>query len=175
MDFASTSSKLISETGSLADLDIRDVDLDSANVEEHSQIMEVSVHQGPVEVTSAIIDVGRALTMDNLVPAQQCAMLLTSTHAPPLGSTSNTLFLAQSTSAAAPLLVPGLVSARNSRSNQRVYSVFRCARGAASAIQRHAERRGNAGCRITAYRYMPRPPAQHVLMQSEFEELASLR
>ena len=83
MDFASTSSKLISETGSLADLDIRDVDLDSANVEEHSQIMKVSVHQGPVEVTSAIIDAGRALTMDNLVPAPQWAMLLTSVHAPP--------------------------------------------------------------------------------------------
>ena len=107
MDSASTSSKLISESGWLADLDIRDVVLDSANVEAHSQVMEVSVHQGPVEATSAIIDAGRALTVENLVPAPQCAMLLTSAHAPPLGFTSNTLFLAHITSAAAPFLVPG--------------------------------------------------------------------
>ena len=38
-----------------ADSDITDVDLDSSNVAAHSQIIEVSVHQGPVEATSAIV------------------------------------------------------------------------------------------------------------------------
>ena len=54
MDSASTSSERISETGSLADLDIKDVDLVSAIVKAHWQATEVSVHQGPAEVTSAI-------------------------------------------------------------------------------------------------------------------------
>ena len=65
---ASTSSELISETGSLADSDIRDVDLDSANVAARSQVIDVSVHQGPVEAMPAI-DADQAGTMDNLVPA----------------------------------------------------------------------------------------------------------
>ena len=104
MDSVSTSSELISKTGSLADSDIRDVDLDSAYVEAHSQVVEVSVHQGTVQATSAI-DAGQAPTMDNLVLAPQCAMLLRSMHAPPVGSTSNRLQLAHITSAAAPLLI----------------------------------------------------------------------
>ena len=35
------------ETGSIADLDIKDVDLDFAAVTAHSQVMQFSVHQGP--------------------------------------------------------------------------------------------------------------------------------
>ena len=97
----------ISETGSLADSDI--CGLDYANVEAHSQVIEVSLLQGPVEATSAI-DVCQAPTMDNLVPVPQCAMLLTCTHAPPLGSTFSPRLLAHSTSATAPLLVWGLAS-----------------------------------------------------------------
>ena len=72
----------------------------------HSQVIEVSVHQGPVEAPPAI-DAGHALTMDKLVPAPQCATLITCVHAPPLTSTSNQLLLAHSTRATAPLLVPG--------------------------------------------------------------------
>ena len=67
----------MSEPGSLADLNVRHVDLDSANVEAHSQVIEVSVHQGPVEATSIIVEAGQALTMDNLVPAPQYSTLLT--------------------------------------------------------------------------------------------------
>ena len=71
MDSASTSLDLISEAGLLADSDISDVDLDSANVETHSQVVEVSVHQGPVKGTSTIVEAGRAPTMDNFVPWRQ--------------------------------------------------------------------------------------------------------
>ena len=70
-------------------------------------ILEVSVHQGSVEAMSAISDAGQAPTMDNLVPAPQCATLLTSAHVPSLGSTSNTLLLAHRTCAAEPFLVTG--------------------------------------------------------------------
>ena len=105
MDSVSTSSELISETCPIADSDIRDVDLDSADVTAHSLVIEVSVHQGPVKALPAI-DGGQAPTMDNLVPAPQCATLIMCVHAPPLASTSNQLLLA-STSAAAPLLVTG--------------------------------------------------------------------
>ena len=53
MDSASSSLELKSKSGSHADSDIRHVDLDSANVEAQSQVLEVSVHQGPVEAVSA--------------------------------------------------------------------------------------------------------------------------
>ena len=66
----------------------------------------ISVHQGQVEETSPILDACQAATMDNLVPSLQCVTLLTSVHMPPLGSTSNTLLLAHSTSVH-PLLVTG--------------------------------------------------------------------
>ena len=81
---ASTSSVLISEASSLADSDIRDVDLHSVNVEALSQLVEVSVHQGPVEATSAIVDAGQALTTDVLVSAPQCTTLLMCAPPPPL-------------------------------------------------------------------------------------------
>ena len=83
MDSVSTSSELISETGLIADSDIRDVDLDSATVTAHSQVIEVSVHQGSVEAPPAI-DAGQALTMDNVIPTPQCATLITCAHTPPL-------------------------------------------------------------------------------------------
>ena len=67
----------------------------------------MSVHQGPVEAMSAIIEPGQAPTMDNLVSAPQCATLLTCAYVPHLGSTFSVPFLAHSTSAAKPLLVPG--------------------------------------------------------------------
>ena len=60
----------------IADSDIKDVDLDSAAVTAHSQVIEVSFHQGPVEATSAILDAGQVLTMKNLVPAPKCATLI---------------------------------------------------------------------------------------------------
>ena len=53
MDSASTSSELISETGSIADSDIRDVNLDSAAVTAPAQVIEVSV-QGSFEAPPAI-------------------------------------------------------------------------------------------------------------------------
>ena len=55
---------LISVVSSLSDSDIRAVNLASVNVEAHSQLVEVSVSQGSVEATSAIVDVGQTLTMD---------------------------------------------------------------------------------------------------------------
>ena len=79
------------ETGWIADSDIKDVDIDFAAVTAHSQVMELSVHQGPFEAPPSI-DAGQALTMDNLVPTPQFATLIT--------STSNQLLLAHSTSAA---------------------------------------------------------------------------
>ena len=103
MDSASTSSELISETGSIAEADLRDVDLDLAAVTAPTQVVEVSVHQGLVEEPPAI-DVGQAPTMDNVIPAPLCAALITCAHAPPLASTSNQLLLT-SAGTAAPLLV----------------------------------------------------------------------
>ena len=99
MESASTNSDLISEASSLAGLDIRDVDLDSVNVGAISQVVEVSVHQGPVEAMSAMIEADQARTMDNLVSVPQCATLLMFAHASHLAP-----LLALSTSAAAPWL-----------------------------------------------------------------------
>ena len=88
-----------------ADSDISHVDLDSVNVGALFQLVEVLFHQGPVEATFTIVEVGQAPTMDNLVSAPQWATLLTSLE-PPLGSTFSALLIAYTTSAA-PLLVPG--------------------------------------------------------------------
>ena len=52
METASTSSDLISEVSFLSDSDISDLDFGSVNVEAKSKLVEVSVHQGPVEATS---------------------------------------------------------------------------------------------------------------------------
>ena len=104
MDSASTSSELISKTGSNADSDIQYVDLVSDAVTAPAHVTEVSV-QGSVEVPPAI-DAGQVVTMDNVIPAPLYATYVTSAHAPPVASTSNQVLLT-STSAAAPLLIPG--------------------------------------------------------------------
>ena len=104
MDSVSTSSEFISDTGSIADSDIRDVDLDSAAVTAPAQVIEVSV-EAPVKALPSI-DAVQAPTMDSSVPAPQCATLIMCAHAPPLASTSNQLLLA-STSAAAPFACYG--------------------------------------------------------------------
>ena len=114
IDSASTSSELTSETGSIADSDIRDVDPDSAAVTALAQVIKASV-QGSVEAPPTI-DAGQAPTMDNVIPAPLCATLITCAHAPPLASTSNQLLLT-STSAAAPLLVAGAYSVTNNPNN----------------------------------------------------------
>ena len=74
MDSASTSSDLLSETGSIADSDLRDVDLDLAAVTAPTQVVEVSVHQGSFEEPPTI-DAGQAQTTYNMIPALLCAML----------------------------------------------------------------------------------------------------
>ena len=68
MDSASTSSDLISDTGSIADSDIKHLDLELAAVTAPAQVKEVSVHQGSVKAPPAI-DVGQAPMMDNVIPA----------------------------------------------------------------------------------------------------------
>ena len=128
MDSSSTSSELISETGSIADSDIRDVDLDSAAVIAPAQFQEVSV-QDPVEEPPAI-DAGQAPTMDNLVPTPQCATFIMCAHALPLASKCNHLLLA-STSKVAPLL-PARNTSTNQHAPRHAYSFLR---SAASAIQ----------------------------------------
>ena len=105
MDSASTSSELISETGSIADSNLRDVDLVLTAVTAPAQVIEASVPPGLVETPPAI-DAGQASTMDNVTPAPLCPTLITCAHAPPLSSTSNQL-LFSSTGTAAPLLVMG--------------------------------------------------------------------
>ena len=55
MDSASTSSELLLETGSIADLDLRDVHLELAAATAPTQVVEVSVHsEGSVEEPPAI-------------------------------------------------------------------------------------------------------------------------
>ena len=95
MDSASISSELISETGSIADSDIRDVDPVSAAEAAPAQVTDVSV-LGSVEVPPAIV-AGQALTMDN---GYVCTTYITCTHALPLASTSNQLLLTSASIAA---------------------------------------------------------------------------
>ena len=74
MDSASTSSELLSETGSIADSDFTEVDLGLAAVTAPTQVVEVSVHsEGSVE---AAIDASQAPTMDNVFPVPLCAELI---------------------------------------------------------------------------------------------------
>ena len=105
MDSASTSSDLISETGSIADSDLNDVDLELAAVTAPTQVVAVSVHPGSVE-TPPTSDAGHAPTVDNVIPALLCATLITCAHAPPLASASNQL-LCTSTGTPVPLLITG--------------------------------------------------------------------
>ena len=93
MDSASTSSELLSETGSIADSDLRDVDLELAAVTAHALVVEVSVHETSSVEESPAIDAGQALTMDNVTTVPLCAQFITCAHAPPLVITSNQLLL----------------------------------------------------------------------------------
>ena len=54
MDSASTSSELLSETGSIADSDLRDVDQELAAATASTQVVEVPIHQSSVEQSPAI-------------------------------------------------------------------------------------------------------------------------
>ena len=93
------------DTGSIADSDIREVDLELAAATAPSQVVEVSIYQGLVEEPPAIVE-GQAPIMDVVTTVPLCAQLITSAHAPPLGVTSNQLLLSR-TSTTAPLLVAG--------------------------------------------------------------------
>ena len=105
MDSASTSSESLLETGSIADSDLRDVDLELAVATAPTQVVQVSIHQSSVKESPAI-DAGQAPTMVNVITVPQFAQLITYAHAPPLGITSNQLLLS-SASTTAPLLVTG--------------------------------------------------------------------
>ena len=105
MDLACTSSELSSDTESIADSNLREVDLELAAATAPTQVVEVSIHQSLVEESPAIV-AGQALTMDIVATVLLCAQSITCMHAPPLGVSSNQLLLS-STSTTAPLLVAG--------------------------------------------------------------------
>ena len=105
MDSASTNSELHPDMGSIADSDIREVDLELAAATAPAQVVTVSVHQSLVKEPPAIVK-GQATTMDIVTPLPLCAQLITCAHASPLGITSNQI-LVYSTSTPAPLLVAG--------------------------------------------------------------------
>ena len=111
LETALTSLDLISVVSSFADSEIRNLDffVDSVNVGDNTQEVELSVHQGAVRVTSAFLALKQAPTMDIMVPVLQYAAVLTCVSAPPLGPTLSAPLLVQKTSLAAPLLVPGPV------------------------------------------------------------------
>ena len=67
--------------------------------------VEVSVHQGPVWVTWAILVTEHAPTMNTMVSALQCATVLTCAPLPLQGSTVSAPLLVQCTSAALLMLV----------------------------------------------------------------------
>ena len=115
---------LLSETGSIADSNLRDVDLELAAVTAHALVVEDSVHQSSVQESPAI-DTGHALTMDNVTTVPLCSQFITCAHAPPLVVTSNKLLL---TSAGTTALLRGLVSRQSCKgqsacSQARLYSV----------------------------------------------------
>ena len=102
---------------SFADSEIRNLDfcVDSVNVGDNTQEVELSVHQGAVRVTSAFLALKQAPTMDIMVPVPQYAAVLTCVSAPPLGPTLSAPLLVQNTSLAALLLVPGPVLPQGNR------------------------------------------------------------
>ena len=85
--------------------------VDNSGNEEDStvRVVDVSVHQGQIGVTSAILVLEQASTMNTMVPAPQCATVLTCVPLPLQGPTVCVLLLAQSASVAAPMLLPGTV------------------------------------------------------------------
>ena len=78
----------------------------SDNVEDSTVLaVEVSVHQGPVGVTSAILLTEQAPTINTMVPAPQCATVLTCMPLPLKGPTVSAQLLSQSASVATPMLL----------------------------------------------------------------------
>ena len=85
------------DTGSIADSNIREVDLELAAVTAPTQAVEVSIHQSFVEEPA--IMTCRAPTMDIVSTVPLCGVLISGAHASPLVVTAN-----QTT---APLLIAG--------------------------------------------------------------------
>ena len=81
----------------------------SDNVEDSKdstvQVVEVSVHQGPVGVTSAILVTEQAPTINTMVPAPQCTTVLTCMPLPLQGPTVSAQLLSQSASVATPIVL----------------------------------------------------------------------
>ena len=73
------------------------------------QVVEVSVHQGPVGVTSAILVSEQAPTTNTMVPTSQCTTVLTCAPLLLQCLTVSAPHLVHSTSVATPMLVPGTV------------------------------------------------------------------
>ena len=73
------------------------------------QVVEVSVHQGPVVVTSAILVKEQVPTMNSMLAAPQCATVLTCVPLKLQGPTVSALLFGQSASIAASMLVVGTV------------------------------------------------------------------
>ena len=83
----STSSDLYSVTGSIADSDLRDMDLVLAAVTAPTQASRSSSWSARSVEEPPAIDVSRAPTMDNVIPVVLCALFCA--HAPSLTSASN--------------------------------------------------------------------------------------
>ena len=87
MESASTSSDLLSDNGSIADLDIREVDLELAAASAPTQVAEVSIHESSV-VEPAIMT-GQAPTMDIVSTVPLCGVLISGAYASHLGVMAN--------------------------------------------------------------------------------------
>ena len=175
MDSASTSAELLSETVSIAESDLRDVDLELADVTAPTQIVEVSVHQGSVEEPPAI-DAGQAPTMDNVIPVPLCAELIACAHVLPLASTFKQLLLTSAVTAA-PLLIMGHsfppVTQGPISTLPGAPIAFSCAPGAPVASTPYASAfKAPPAWPMYMPCYMPRPLTQPLFIQAQFEELA---
>ena len=102
MNSASSSSELHSDTGSIADSDLREVDLELAAATAGSRSLYPS--EFGQEGSRHCCRSGPDLNILTSMPL--CAQLITCAHAPPLGISSNQLLLS-STSTTAPLLTAG--------------------------------------------------------------------
>ena len=100
MNSASTSLELHSDTGSIADSDIREVDLELAAATALTQIVTISVHQSLVEEPPPIVE-GQALTMDIVTTMPLSPVRMRHLWA------SHPIRCMSSTSTPAPLLVAG--------------------------------------------------------------------
>ena len=70
MDSASTSSDLLSDNGSIADSDIREVDLELAAASAPTEVVEVSIHESSVREPA--IMTGQAPTLDIVSTVPLC-------------------------------------------------------------------------------------------------------